>query len=305
MGSGVAEALLGIRQAGGLVIARYQRTATVRAANGRLLTLHGPDVGLSPFSVALERTPPAWPKLGSLAAATASVLHVGELRLAMGAVGVEMPPARAPGAPTPISPTSIKWNDAVVRVLEAGAAGSAFEVWWRDDERNGAGAVPRSTVAVASEVSATGGAALRSLVRALRRSDGDAAWAAITVLLGLGPGLTPSGDDALAGLFGAWQRLASPLDASLCQQLLRRAAAQAPPATTPVSAEFFFHLARGRLSEQVELLLAAIACGEAPAAASAVDRLGAWGHTSGRDCMAGVLAFLLAAQRKPPAWQTT
>jgi hypothetical protein len=83
--------------------------------------------------------------------------------------------------------------------------------------------------------------------------DDDASVAAVAGLLGRGPGLTPSGDDALAGyLAGA---AAFGLDATA----LRRAiAVLAPDRTTALSAALLWHAARGECIDELAAVVAVL-----------------------------------------------
>jgi hypothetical protein len=105
----------------------------------------------------------------------------------------------------------------------------------------------------------------------------------LPLLLGSGPGLTPSGDDVLAGfLVGA--RAFGLEVAGLRREILRRA----PDATTALSAALLWHAARGECVDQVAATAAALSGRGAPE--PAVASLLAVGHTSG-----GALAWGLTA----------
>jgi len=137
-------------------------------------------------------------------------------------------------------------------------------------------------------------------VDAVQRSDRGSAVAAGLSLLGLGPGLTPSGDDALVGFLGAWRWL-SPraLDDDIRSAMLGALVDRAPSGTTPVSAEFFHHLLHDRVSEPLVQLFEALIAGPRHDIQRAADRIAAWGASSGLDTLAGVHALLLAAGAAP------
>jgi Protein of unknown function (DUF2877) len=117
----------------------------------------------------------------------------------------------------------------------------------------------------------------------LRRLRGADPASAVPRLLGHGPGLTPSGDDVLAGfLLGA---RASGLDVSpLRREVMRRA----PDATTALSATLLWHAARGECTDEVAGL-AVVLCGRG-APEAALSRLLAVGHTSGAALAWGLTA---------------
>lgn len=136
---------------------------------------------------------------------------------------------------------------------------------------------------------------LADLVVALRADAADPARHARR-LLGRGPGLTPAGDDVLAGLLAAVavvgaalpgdperRRLVARTDA-LGQQV----ADAARDATTAVSAALLGHARRGAVAAPAARVLHALAGrGDLPAA---LDGLLAVGSTSGRDLAAGLVA---------------
>jgi hypothetical protein len=118
-------------------------------------------------------------------------------------------------------------------------------------------------------------------------------------LIGLGPGLTPAGDDFLGGLFfAAWQLQASypgafALDWRAVGELLAWAGAR----TNRISHALLVDLARGEgpapLHDLIGLLLAGRGEDEIARAAQSVAAIG---HTSGGDLLAGVLTGILLAQ---------
>jgi hypothetical protein len=133
------------------------------------------------------------------------------------------------------------------------------------------------------------------VVRALRTGD---AAAATTVarrsLLGRGPGLTPSGDDVLAGLLACVRPLAAA--ATFRSHRVQDAvtatadavAAAAPAVTTALSASLLRHAAASEVAVPVAAVLAALT--GSGALAPALDRLLDVGSTSGRDLALGLLA---------------
>ena len=104
-------------------------------------------------------------------------------------------------------------------------------------------------------------------------------------LVGLGEGLTPSGDDVLAGVLLALRYLGRP---SCADALWASIAEQVPRRTTALSATLLASAAEGDAVPQVIELLAALA-GHRPLE-PALDRLLAVGSTSGSDIAHGLLA---------------
>jgi Protein of unknown function (DUF2877) len=141
-------------------------------------------------------------------------------------------------------------------------------------------------------------AVLDQLAAALPSGDVDAAGRVARRLVGLGPGLTPSGDDALIGLAAALQAMRHPargfLDEAIDDVALR---------TTVVAATFLRHAAAGEFSERLQRLIAALLGDKDAAVAPAIEGAMAWGATSGTDCLVGVLfgLDLAAAPVEHPA----
>lgn len=155
---------------------------------------------------------------------------------------------------------------------------------------------------------------LGALVVALAR-DGDDAEMSARQLLGRGPGLTPAGDDVLAGLLAAVVVLDRALpDRIPTTRLVSRVhrlgvgmTLAARGATTSISAALLTHATRGAVAPPAAAVLHALAGrGSLPVA---LDRLIAVGSTSGRDLAIGLLAgtrlVLDTASRAPATTAAT
>ena len=122
------------------------------------------------------------------------------------------------------------------------------------------------------------------------------ARAAADRLIGLGPGLTPAGDDVLAGLLVTCRQLRTSRAAArivaLTEPLGRHVAQLAATRTTALSAALLVHAAQGRAAAPVLAVVDALV-GRAPLG-PALTALLAVGHTSGRDTARGVLAAAVA-----------
>jgi hypothetical protein len=109
-------------------------------------------------------------------------------------------------------------------------------------------------------------------------------------LAGLGNGLTPAGDDFLAGvMLRAW--LAHPAPQSFCGAIVEAAA----PRTTTLSAAFMRAAAQGECDAAWHQLLAAMGTATDDELARAVQAVLAHGATSGADTLAGFLWMASAA----------
>jgi len=133
----------------------------------------------------------------------------------------------------------------------------------------------------------------RELASACAADDPAAAAAVATELLGLGPGLTPSGDDYVGGVFFARALLAR---AGACDGAAWRAAAAlvldgARGRTHPISIALLGDMLDGQAHAPLHDLARALAAG-APrdVALGAARRVVAIGHSSGWDMLAGFVA---------------
>lgn len=122
-----------------------------------------------------------------------------------------------------------------------------------------------------------------------RGSDGEAPP---TDLIGLGPGLTPTGDDVLAGALIALAAIGA-LDQR--DRLAEAVLAEAPERTSALSAAFLRAAADGLPGEAIDDLLVALFASDHAALPALLDRLDRIGHSSGWDMLAGLLLVLDAA----------
>ena len=136
-------------------------------------------------------------------------------------------------------------------------------------------------------------ASIETLIRALPGSIAADAWStdalqATTLLVGLGPGFTPSGDDLLGGLMLA---LTAAGRTTLRDALWRALQPELDDLTVPASAMHLSAAADGMAAEPVHLLLNAILL-DSPDVGAHLDAVAAIGHTSGWDCLAGLVLGL-------------
>jgi hypothetical protein len=182
----------------------------------------------------------------------------------------------------PMGPLHVRWSIGSTPSV----VGDTFVVpsSWRDHAIVWRGELPDPGAIGAEVVTALASLAARS---ALLRAPLVQRWKAATVgddlaiaverLGGLGPGLTPSGDDALAGLLLGARLLAPDTEAELVDLAER-------VDTHEISRSFLSWAARGQSIEPVHRLLA----GDTSAAAD----LATFGHSSGADLALGLLQRL-------------
>jgi hypothetical protein len=254
----------------GRVTASFPRCAYVTMDGGPMLVLHADGRDHTPTSLC----PANWPPAGSAVAAgdpvvgRAGHLKIGDLVLDARAARVWRP------APAPMPATGV------------GDLGAVHRLVLRSADRRTGGLVP-------------------ALERALARRDRDRVTRCVASLVGRGPGLTPSGDDALVGLLAALHRLAPAGDGSptapphrlaparerAAMELLRTAIAAHLHCTADISAHYLRLAVAGHVGERLVALCDALAAAASPdeieTAAAAVIATGA---TSGADALLGVLS---------------
>ncbi|MCC7347281.1 MAG: DUF2877 domain-containing protein, partial [Variibacter sp.] len=129
-----------------------------------------------------------------------------------------------------------------------------------------------------------------------QRGDGEVDPSGMVALLGLGPGLTPSGDDFLGGVMVA---LALAGRTGGRNALWRALAPRTGALTTAISAAHLAAAAQGQGSAALHALLNAVLANDAAALPPALAAVAAIGHTSGWDALAGALTVLRALADAP------
>lgn len=137
------------------------------------------------------------------------------------------------------------------------------------------------------------GEAMRGLFDATRRHDLTAA-SFVRSLIGLGAGLTPSGDDLLVGyLAGLWCTVLDKSERMKFISSLGKAVIRLSHRTNDISRTYLYHASRGQVSSRLADLAEAVCHGEnsdrLPAIAESAMQAG---HTSGMDAVTGLLIGL-------------
>ncbi|MDQ3127689.1 MAG: DUF2877 domain-containing protein [Chloroflexota bacterium] len=141
-----------------------------------------------------------------------------------------------------------------------------------------------------SDLLARAGEALRLLKEAIATGDRPRATTAAACLIGLGPGLTPSGDDALAGFLAGLHALDHPM-ATFAIGALDSVESR----TSAVAATLLRQAAQGAFAECIHTVLAGLLDPDPSKAAPAMARAAERGASSGIDCLVGILDGLDAA----------
>lgn len=113
---------------------------------------------------------------------------------------------------------------------------------------------------------------------------------AVRTLVGLGPGLTPSGDDALSGALLTLRATGHDQAGRRLAGAMRRTWHR----TTSISASLLDAAARGYATPAVTDLFRAVSAGDAAAVTRCLPAVLAVGHSSGADLVAGTAGAVLA-----------
>lgn len=136
--------------------------------------------------------------------------------------------------------------------------------------------------------------ALRDLVTATQRFNLPAAGSAAETMIGLGPGVTPTGDDVLLGYLSAlWSTLDGQLERLSFLSSFSAAIMRLTGLTNEISRTYLFHTIQGQFSSNLVALLDAIGRGlPRERLLSFAEDVMRVGHSSGMDVVTGLLAGL-------------
>ncbi len=119
---------------------------------------------------------------------------------------------------------------------------------------------------------------------------------ALVSLLGLGAGLTPSGDDIVAGILATlvWQARLGAVPTDFARYQVESIRYVASGRTNDISVRLLWHAGEGVLYAPAMELGAALLAGDANSVAAPARRLLSIGHSSGADLATGLLAGVVA-----------
>jgi hypothetical protein len=235
---------------------------------------------------------------GDAVSVTAGTLHVGQ-RLA-----VRFGTARAWQRALPPYPADIamlRANLATARsILQRGQREGAQPPV--PGQAYGRGLAPSSTPVPSSALVAAARQRLArhvdALCTALAAADAASTSRHAHAMLGLGPGLTPAGDDVLAGVFAVIALPRSPLAPLL--DTARDVAAAAGVQTNAISAAMLDAAVRGEVRERIVALLDSLLRGPVAAVPARMAPVLSIGASSGRDLCAGIAVGLEASLAAAP-----
>ena len=277
----------------GTVHSVFRRAANVQlgddnGAQGTLLSLTTPEMPLAPNGLSLDLpSEAAFPALGLTPGAPVlldqSTLHFPAAQLTVAwrdaARWEPRPPIRA-GVSRGTLAESLRRLRSLV-LTSAGSAGLTPLLWYQDGRTGGVPLDRLIQLALPAALALEQAAATRDAARV-----GEAA----ARLAGLGPGLTPSGDDLLAGFVAAWTLAREGLGRTARADAVAAAVLQGAASRASTLGRCWLEYgARGEVAEPHGALLAALCDGEARALeARALAVLGI-GATSGADWLTGVV----------------
>jgi hypothetical protein len=270
-------ARLGPHPVRGQITAVFERACILSPAEGEPFSLVLPEIGDGPLNVVVPGAPGCFARLRP-----GTACYLSDRRLRAGDLGVDLAAARVwePRPPWHRLRAHLSQVVSQLEALRAGAlqaapAGSLLSLLPGEPQ---AGDAFTESVWVSARQAAFA-------LRAAWSGDQASLRTAAVQLAGLGPGLTPAGDDFLAGAM-LWAWLAHPTPQEFCQALVSAAA----PRTTALSAAFLRAAGHGECSAAWHALFEQLAAPEAgPAGSQAVARVLSYGHTSGADALAGFL----------------
>ncbi len=241
------------------VLSRHRRVVNLVDDEGRMLALAHPDVGNGPFHILLAEAVPFHNLQPGLEAAWAG----DELQLGPWTIHLSH---------------AARWDP----LLTPTRAAPSPRAWARARERAHA-------YITASLVEDMRPPAIARLLRGLDAlcEEGGQGWReGLELLLGLGPGLTPAGDDVLLGFLARrWmqQDAPGPEEASVWRTML--------PRTSRLSAAWLEHALAGRFAEPWHQLYQAMLAGDDESAARALARIASIGATSGKMALLGAFSM--------------
>lgn len=271
----------------------FRSAVNIRLANNNLLTLVASSEADLPQGMRVD-TPDDFSfengtlRVGDLATCREGLLRLGSLTIDLRGARrwtCDLPALRAdPSNPSVATAWRIVWDALNTRQAELHA-----DIIARDLLR--------------SDSTFRAGAAMRGLLDATRQFD-LASPAPVHALIGLGAGLTPSGDDLLVGyLAGLWCAVQGRGERAAFLSRLGEVVIRLSSQTTDISRAYLYHAARGQVSSRLADLAEAICRGENSNRFLAIlESALQVGHTSGMDAVTGLLIGLVAWSSQSDSW---
>ena len=269
------DALRALTPGAGEVAAVFRRSVYIRCG-AAWACLGNSEIGAGPLNILVDLRC-NWSTLvspGEPVRVTGDRLHVGRVPVAIARTAIWTAPS-VPGW------TERSLSDGLTRLDDM------LRRYPPPDEGLGCFAVPE-----ADPFSIEARAAAPTIAALIRWLGGDVPVPDAAALLGMGPGLTPSGDDYLAGMLAALHATGR---GNLHRLLWSVIGPQRHSLTTAISAAHLGCAAEGRLAARQHLMLNAILTADEAALREGVMALAAESHMSAWDGLAGMVAVLRSA----------
>lgn len=265
----------------------YRQACNIELDDGALVTLLGREPGNVPHGIRCALPEPddfrAWLRPAQAVAADGLSLRVPEARIAVDlSAAAHWRCGLDPCAIDPYAEPSVRALRSVRMVLQEQAPQSGFAPLLLQ------GAKPSSPLDQAMQRRLR--QALPALSRAGSNLDSVAAAQALAQLAGLGPGLTPSGDDFIVGYLAALYTRCSaepalrPFLGGLIAPVTRLAAA-----ANLISRQYMLNALAGEFSEALAQVVLGVAVRDDLRLRESAARLVRVGHSSGADSLVGLL----------------
>jgi len=266
--------------AAGTVHSVFRHACNIETAGGELVTLLASIQGNSAHGIKLAH--PVTPLDAWLSAGQDALIEQALLRVPAAAVGIDLSGASV-------------WRGEIAAVRVDACANALSQMRSTLCERAGAHGFAAVLVAARAADSAIGlalearlSSALPALAQATACHDSAAVADIAAKLVGLGPGLTPSGDDFLTGYLAAlWSRGRTECGIAALLKRLNVCFAPLFPRTNAISRQMLRDAVQGRFSEHLAKLISAVA-NERDVVGATVRALQT-GHSSGADTVCGLL----------------
>jgi hypothetical protein len=296
-------------RARGRVHSVFKRACNFETRTGELVTLLAHELGNVPHGIRLAG--PAAPFESWLTPGQNAILENSALRVPDAGITVDLSAAalwRGAVAAVLIDHCSMDTGSMDTGSMDTGGAAGAVAL--RElratlvERAPKQGFVPLLAAAASTRTSIERACSARLshtlplLAQATERRDVMAVAGAAAQLVGLGPGLTPSGDDFIAGYLAAlWSRAGFESDIEAMLHSLRDALAPLFLRTTAISRQMLSDAAQGRFAERLIDVTRAVA-GAGDVVCAAAHAL-ASGHSSGADTLCGLLFGYAPEQTVP------
>lgn len=259
------------------VLAVFQHACDLVTGDGRVIAVVGPNIGDGPLNIVVSQERVLFPAVQPHTPA-----QVGSGRVELGSLHILLDEA-AVWDPRP------NWAAVRERRSDAAAHLRTLRRLCRERSPESSFLTPLERMAPSPSHRTNVALVAQRAIAHLRKgwlADPASLREGARLLAGLGPGLTPGGDDFLAGLM-LWAWVAHPHPQRFCRALVDAAAER----TTTLSAAFLRAAGRGECSAAWHALLLALAKGDDNALNAAATSVLSQGATSGADAVAGFLCM--------------